>query len=827
MAFSIAARMLLELGKELISSDEVAVYEILKNAIDAGSPKVEIAATVVVSHRHLVAALEMLEDGRPGHDGGEQGPASPSSIEDALKRAEAVCGHLRANILPDAPGAPRAAFVAGVQTASDELRDWILASDAIDELEALANRVASFATAIEAVYATTSWIDFIDEGHGMGLAALNEVFLRIGTNSRHARNTAGASYLGDKGVGRLSAMRLGETLAVQTGTEDDDRWNLLEIDWRVFSHDVDVDLDEIEVDPVRGGPKRTGVQGTRLRVAALSADWSKERFAEMFQGKIARMIDPFTAGRANALLTIRHNDTRILVPSIPKPLLADAHATCRGSFSIEGDIPAIDGEVRYRIRQKSVPIGLRGAEVMSVAQHTVKRRGKRAHAASTVVPMRLKALRDLGPFDFEIYWYNRRLAEAVEDLTEGPGGTRAEIARWAGGPMLYRGDFRILPYGEPSNDWLALDQIAFGASGFKLNRQQVIGRVRVSSPHSALGEQTNREGLVQSDAADALRTIMYWIVHSEMRGLINEADKLEKINKRVAEEAALDFRRKQDLVREAIERLRSGTDETQRQLADDVATSVDDLADQCASMVKRIDGAVREAVGEREKFVHLAGIGLMTEFIFHELNRSVEHTLELLGSAKRSERQTALLSLETQLQTLQKRIAAFDEMAGERRQSKSTFDLKPVIQLVLDNHVNEFERHGIAVRFDAPVKPYPVKAVRGMVVQILENLVVNATYWLKRQRKWQPGFEPELTVTLDAAQDVLCVEDNGPGVDPRRADHIFQPFVTSKPADQGRGLGLFISRDMAEHNGWTLSLDAEVGRRRPDRSNMFVIDMGT
>ena len=37
MSFKFAARTILELGKELISSDEVALHELIKNAVDAKS----------------------------------------------------------------------------------------------------------------------------------------------------------------------------------------------------------------------------------------------------------------------------------------------------------------------------------------------------------------------------------------------------------------------------------------------------------------------------------------------------------------------------------------------------------------------------------------------------------------------------------------------------------------------------------------------------------------------------------------------------------------------------------------------------------------------
>jgi signal transduction histidine kinase len=228
---------------------------------------------------------------------------------------------------------------------------------------------------------------------------------------------------------------------------------------------------------------------------------------------------------------------------------------------------------------------------------------------------------------------------------------------------------------------------------------------------------------------------------------------------------------------------------------------------------------------EREKFVYLAGIGLMTEFIFHELDRSVGHTLRLLGETRRDGSGAALRSLEAQLVTLQKRISAFDELTGEKRQSKATFDLAEVVDDVLAGHGNEFRRHRIHLEKDTP--SWRVKANRGMVVQILENLLANSVYWLKQQEKYQTGFEPKIWVSIDPVERIVTVEDNGPGVAPERKELIFQPFITSKPVAQGRGLGLYISREVAKHHDWQLYLDSDVGLHRPGRLSRFVLDMGT
>jgi len=785
LAFRFAARTLLELGRELISSDEVALYELIKNAVDAGSPRVEIIAEIMLPHSVYLAAVEALDQG---------------------VGAVSVLKSLREGILPGLTGDRAAAF--------------------LTPLEKLAGRPTSFRSALKAAYRRHNWIEIRDTGHGMSLEELDDVFLTVGTRSRRKANVSGAHFLGDKGVGRLSAMRLGDQLKVTSTRTGENWWNLLNINWTLFTHESEIDIGDIPIEPRRGPAKASpSDHGTHIRISNLTADWNASRFADLFQGRIARMVDPFEPGRGNQLLIVRHNGARVVIPSVPQKLLSTAHASCNASLRFEKGEPILEGVIDYRLLQKQRSVAQRGVELYSIAQNVWRRRGKKGHAATTTVPIRAKALQDLGPFNVEVYWYNRRVVEAVDGLTENTQETRNEIAKWSGGPMLYRFGFRILPYGDPDDDWLELDRNAFGQSGFKLNRQQVLGRVRVSSPHTVLSEQTNREGLVQSEAADALRIIMMWLLHNEMRGLINEADKAERLSRREAERMAFQFRETQHLVEQSLGVLRQRIGAEEKALVDQLSKRVMLLADQCEALVGDTTKLIEEAVEEREKFVHLAGIGLMTEFIFHELDRAVSHTLRALGEAHGTARSSALRSLEEQLITLQKRISAFDELSGEKRQRKSNFELGELVRLVLDNHANQFARHGIAVHFQPPESGVKIKAVRGMVIQVLENLVSNSIYWLRQQKRYEPDFRPQIWVDLDPLMEVLTFEDNGPGVDPTRREVIFQPFVTSKPPGQGRGLGLYISRELAHYHGWKIFMDSKVGRKRAGRLNMFVLDM--
>jgi two-component system sensor histidine kinase PilS (NtrC family) len=91
--------------------------------------------------------------------------------------------------------------------------------------------------------------------------------------------------------------------------------------------------------------------------------------------------------------------------------------------------------------------------------------------------------------------------------------------------------------------------------------------------------------------------------------------------------------------------------------------------------------------------------------------------------------------------------------------------------------------------------------------QVLWNLAENAfKYGLQ-----QPDSVIELRMGRLAGSNrpYLEVADRGPGIDPAAAERIFEPFFTSEAG--GTGLGLFISRELAQGNGALLVYEPRPG----------------
>ena len=74
-------------------------------------------------------------------------------------------------------------------------------------------------------------------------------------------------------------------------------------------------------------------------------------------------------------------------------------------------------------------------------------------------------------------------------------------------------------------------------------------------------------------------------------------------------------------------------------------------------------------------------------------------------------------------------------------------------------------------------------------------------------------YEPALTLVTRRTADGIEVRirDNGSGIPPNVIDKIFNPFFTTKPPDQGTGLGLALSNDIVRQHGGEIRVESRPG----------------
>jgi hypothetical protein len=103
----------------------------------------------------------------------------------------------------------------------------------------------------------------------------------------------------------------------------------------------------------------------------------------------------------------------------------------------------------------------------------------------------------------------------LSGLAHERGATLADVRRdldAAAGINIYRDGFRVLPYGEPRNDWLRLDLRRVQNPTMRLSNNQIMGYVLISADKNPqLRDQSNREGL-KGPALDDLRELVKMVL---------------------------------------------------------------------------------------------------------------------------------------------------------------------------------------------------------------------------------------------------------------------------------------------------------------------------
>lgn len=119
-------------------------------------------------------------------------------------------------------------------------------------------------------------------------------------------------------------------------------------------------------------------------------------------------------------------------------------------------------------------------------------------------------------------------------------------------------------------------------------------------------------------------------------------------------------------------------------------------------------------------------------------------------------------------------------------------------------------RRGVSLRTDIAPEVPPVAMTRGQLEQILINLISNALDAVAGRP--HPTIQIRVSVRSRVADspgvvDIL-VADNGSGVPPSTRVRLFETFFTTKGEEAGTGLGLAVSREIAQGaDGELLLLD--------------------
>jgi signal transduction histidine kinase len=132
-------------------------------------------------------------------------------------------------------------------------------------------------------------------------------------------------------------------------------------------------------------------------------------------------------------------------------------------------------------------------------------------------------------------------------------------------------------------------------------------------------------------------------------------------------------------------------------------------------------------------------------------------------------------------------------------------DIRTCVQDAVDANSQLITRKGQTIKVDMPSSPLTMHVDCTRVAQVVSNLVNNAV-------KYSPTSSTiKVSLTIDTDHAAICVTDNGVGIEARLLPHVFEAFYLNRAGDlakQGLGIGLWLSRQLIEMQGGTITVES-------------------
>ncbi|ROR95925.1 histidine kinase/DNA gyrase B/HSP90-like ATPase [Salana multivorans] len=647
-----------------------------------------------------------------------------------------------------------------------------------------------------------SHIAVTDNGTGMSANVVREHWLNPATNVKaekkrkgESRTAGGRVIQGEKGIGRFAMFKLGSSVELTTRSESESLEVSTKLDIGFLDDREGPDdeptltyLDELQASVTVRPPIRftdeseIGSHGTELIIRSLRSSWSWSSLENLHQDLLRlrplRQLLTGDSGTDQREFVIDYfvNGERPSSLKDPDELLENIaqHAVLK----VIGEYDSASNSFTLTVNEEDRTVELTSEEIRGLELYRRVSKERKAHQFKC------------GDFAFELMVFDLRpSAEAGYQLNPVDKDLIKNHRIY-----LYRDGVRVLPYGDPDDDWLQLDTIrgTLGANRV-LGNDQTIGFVYISQEgNPELRDKTNREGLI--DSGDAYRDFLHLL------------------------QLLINYLRKGDFGRYLQEsRKRSDADKNRAIGAIDkrieaVRASIKDLPAAKRALDEFVDSYAveRDFMKARvEQSEDLAGVGLSVETASHDViaasNQAYADGVRLVQqlSAELGLGHEITIRAKALSETLSFIVARLQDVQGlfvsSRRRAKS-LDAAQYVRKIRSIYSRTLAEAGIEFEIVGDERLNFV-AHEPTLLQVFLNLTDNAVYWLRVGEV----EKPRITVTIHAAEGEVVFTDNGPGVAVLDLPYIFEPFFSAK-GDEGRGLGLYISRQVAARDGLELGV---------------------
>jgi signal transduction histidine kinase len=678
-----------------------------------------------------------------------------------------------------------------------------------------------------------------DDGIGMTRSLLTEHWVSPATpvkkiGKQNQDTTAkGRKIQGEKGIGRFAILKLGKTVSIVTRPEgmqseytldldlsayDDDFLKENNKDKVLYLNDIPITLSTAsKARIIREGDLELGKRrvqrkphGTRIEISNLRGAWTENKVADVYEDliRLQSIFDESDAAEVKRSAKQKAPDFDVLIYRDEEFLpfstdyLNKLHRLIRNDAVLRITDASYDEPKRtfsFLLNGRRTELPLSDPEIsgMKIFRDFFGQKGEVLSRRGT----------KCGSFTFGFYVFDFDRNPNSKHFLDSEDRKILKAHR----VYLYRDKIRVYPYGDPEDDWLQVDAYRGKiAAGWFLSNDQVVGFVNITQKNNPkLQDKTNREGLIDvgnatSDFLHLLQIFLAWV------------------RKKPYGQYLAKQKRSKDVEIVKREQVKAALDEVASKLGNNKA------AQAALAQASKLYSTERSYLIQRaETTESLAGVGLSVETASHDIMAVMRRALVTMdsfiaetqkpGALSKDLVSRELISLRGMLSFVETQLKDIQQLFKSTKQRRKDIRVREILEKVQRLFATSLSRESVGFSIVEKGSPLIAKTTDAVLLQLFLNLFDNSLYWLQSKASGKRQIE----VLLDGEESTLIFADNGPGVKPDDAPFIFEAFYSGK-GEEGRGLGLYIARQLLDRHDYTIEL-ADIKRNKILNGANFVV----
>ena len=346
-----------------------------------------------------------------------------------------------------------------------------------------------------------------------------------------------------------------------------------------------------------------------------------------------------------------------------------------------------------------------------------------------------------------------------------------------------------------------------------------------------LKELTNRQGLVLDNYGTNFILLVKEIIFKSAARRDKDFREYFSFNRKAIENlesndiieiSGMRFQKKVDVIKELENRTKEfldNFDKLEDEERKDETRSIYQYTTNIRSEVSLQKDQVVEQEQHLKEFAPIMGATIISETLSHEIirlsNNIKTYSINARVSVNKDDKDEVLNNLsriDSSNKFLLRYASLLDVNSYSRRRRYSIESIFNVLENILND--SPLLTYGnTTLKYNIIGEDFKAKIIEDSFKIVIENMIINSTYWLNKFNITSPNIKFELNNELDK----LTIYDNGIGIDKSVENNLFTEFVTNKPPEDGRGIGLYIVKTLLNEIGADIKLKQE----RNQYGNLF------